>query len=106
MSAISDEQGKRPRPRGQGIRTHITNACEPCRTKRAKCEGGNPCPGCKRLSLDCSYKDDGRRSNSLQRSFKILKGEVLRLRIILENHGISYALAASGNGKISMASWR
>lgn len=34
MSATSDDQGKRPRPRGQGIRTHITNACEPCRTKR------------------------------------------------------------------------
>ncbi|KGB76648.2 hypothetical protein CNBG_2486 [Cryptococcus deuterogattii R265] len=63
----------------------------------AKCEGGNPCPRCKRLSLECSYKDDGRRSNSLQRSFKILKGEVLRLRSILENHGIPYALAAADN---------
>ncbi|KIR41210.1 hypothetical protein I313_02327 [Cryptococcus deuterogattii Ram5] len=81
MSAASKEHGKRPRPRGQG----------------AKCEGGNPCPRCKRLSLECSYKDDGRRSNSLQRSFKILKGEVLRLRSILENHGIPYALAAADN---------
>ncbi|KIR81643.1 hypothetical protein I305_05834 [Cryptococcus gattii E566] len=60
--------------------------------KAAKCEGGNPCPRCKRLSLVCSYKDDGRR-----RSFKILKGEVLRLRSILENHGIPYALAAADN---------
>ncbi|KIR31031.1 hypothetical protein I352_06620 [Cryptococcus deuterogattii MMRL2647] len=83
MSATSDDQGKRPRPRGQG----------------AKCEGGNPCPRCKRLSLACSYKDDGRRSNSLQRSFKILKGEVLRLRYILENHGIPYAMAAADNPK-------
>lgn len=87
----------RPGPQRQGIRTHITNACEPCRTKRAKCEGGNPCPRCKRLSLNCSYKDDGRRSNSLQRSFKVLKGEVLRLRSILENHGISYAVEAADN---------
>ncbi|KAE8537623.1 hypothetical protein D1P53_006332 [Cryptococcus gattii VGV] len=35
--------------------------------------------------------------NSLQRSFKVLKGEVLRLRSILENHGIPYEVEAADN---------
>jgi hypothetical protein len=34
-----------------------TQACEQCRQRKRRCDGGNPCPFCKESNLTCQYRD-------------------------------------------------
>ncbi|VDB95822.1 unnamed protein product [Peniophora sp. CBMAI 1063] len=37
-------------------RIRIEQACEACRTRKAKCDGGNPCDRCRDRGVSCVYK--------------------------------------------------
>ncbi|KAL5585882.1 hypothetical protein FOVSG1_013574 [Fusarium oxysporum f. sp. vasinfectum] len=41
---------------GQSKRKRIKVACEPCRERKRKCNGGNPCTSCSEWGYDCYYE--------------------------------------------------
>ena len=49
--SASDHDGGKPYKRNR-----VSQACEPCRTKKGKCDGRQPtCCVCQSLGIDCSY---------------------------------------------------
>lgn len=36
-------------------RKHVTNACDECRRRRVRCNGGQPCISCSKGRLTCTY---------------------------------------------------
>ncbi|KAB5545741.1 fungal-specific transcription factor domain-containing protein [Coniochaeta sp. 2T2.1] len=49
------QAGSGPGKRSRGARAAV--ACDSCRTRKVKCDGGFPCSSCTQNSFDCSYKD-------------------------------------------------
>ncbi|KAH7189874.1 hypothetical protein DER44DRAFT_852454, partial [Fusarium oxysporum] len=41
---------------GQSKRKRIKVACEPCRERKRRCNGGNPCTSCSEWGYDCYYE--------------------------------------------------
>ncbi|KAI9219589.1 hypothetical protein BC828DRAFT_349218, partial [Blastocladiella britannica] len=42
-------------------RARIAHACEPCRRKRIRCTGGDPCPQCQQGNVSCFYGEHKKR---------------------------------------------
>ncbi|GFG03293.1 hypothetical protein IFM61606_07115 [Aspergillus udagawae] len=40
----------------QHSRFHINRACEPCRSRKIRCNGGNPCNNCRQHQRQCQYR--------------------------------------------------
>ncbi|GAA5984765.1 hypothetical protein JCM10908_003494 [Rhodotorula pacifica] len=63
-------------------RTNATRACAPCRRRKSKCDGGNPCSTCNLYHDECSYSvdTDGRKPPArhyvaaLEERIKVLEG--------------------------------
>lgn len=36
-------------------RKHVTNACDECKRRRVRCDGGQPCASCSKSRLTCAY---------------------------------------------------
>ena len=50
--AMSDASTTRPHRTRQRSRI----ACQPCRERKRKCDGGDPCELCRNYGYDCSYR--------------------------------------------------
>jgi hypothetical protein len=49
-------------------KTRVSQACEPCRHRRTKCNGGHPiCLRCESWSITCYYADGKRERNKMSR---------------------------------------
>ncbi|KAJ9656273.1 hypothetical protein H2198_005048 [Neophaeococcomyces mojaviensis] len=65
-------------------RSHVSNACRTCRTKKHRCDGGLPCTACTRAGVECTYPyKDMRRREEKENRVNDLQGEVNRLQAIL-----------------------
>ncbi|KAI5458541.1 hypothetical protein BGZ63DRAFT_391585 [Mariannaea sp. PMI_226] len=62
-------------------RLRTSHACDTCRARKIRCNGGHPCATCARSELDCLY---GSEANSRAKSDLILEG-VLRLEQCLHD---------------------
>ncbi|KAF2221889.1 fungal-specific transcription factor domain-containing protein [Elsinoe ampelina] len=51
-----DGEGTTPGPATKKQRRHVSRACDICKTKRAKCDGTQPCGRCQMRQLDCTYE--------------------------------------------------
>lgn len=54
----------------------ISKACDPCRMKKAKCDGGNPCSPCSKSGAECAYltpsaRKANRQKNHCERCFLV-----------------------------------
>ncbi|GAD93682.1 C6 transcription factor [Paecilomyces variotii No. 5] len=54
MSLSSDDKGSR------SFRKRARKACEPCRQRKRKCNGAQPCSSCVRFEYDCFYHSRAR----------------------------------------------
>ncbi|KAI9670670.1 MAG: hypothetical protein M1831_005890 [Alyxoria varia] len=76
---------KRKRSDGQQQRSkrsrYISIACNECKRRKIKCNGGNPCQRCGNLNLDCQYSSNCC-SNSFRESdeFKQMQSQILTLQ--------------------------
>lgn len=71
-------------------RRHVSNACQPCRVSKIKCDGARPvCGNCAKKEKDCHFvvKDDKRRV-SLRSAVDVLSSRVSALSQALIQHGL------------------
>ncbi|KAJ4984908.1 C6 transcription factor [Stagonosporopsis vannaccii] len=69
---------------------YVSKACEPCRQRRAKCDGQKPaCSPCVNKSIDCQYSvaSDGRKPAS-KSYVQLLRDRIEMLECILRKHSI------------------
>ncbi|KAH7113806.1 hypothetical protein B0J11DRAFT_140351 [Dendryphion nanum] len=82
---------KNPRPPPSAPlpkRKRATLACDACRTKRNRCDGGQPCVACQSRDSMCTYatpKDTETRSTVLRRQNMELREEVATLRDLIDH---------------------
>lgn len=57
MSENTDNEGTEPRSRTK-------HACEPCKTRKRKCDGHNPCKSCRRYNYQCTFAAQHRRRSN------------------------------------------
>ncbi|KAI0167704.1 hypothetical protein BJ166DRAFT_239504 [Pestalotiopsis sp. NC0098] len=53
----------------------ISKACEPCRKKKVRCDGKQPCRRCQRRPADCSYRERARIRKSTRQSLRNAQGD-------------------------------
>ena len=46
---------------------HVSKACQECRTRKVRCNGGQPCERCTRRGTHCAYRDKARNRLSTKR---------------------------------------
>ncbi|KAK4235885.1 fungal-specific transcription factor domain-containing protein [Achaetomium macrosporum] len=92
----------------QRRRRKIPLACEPCRERKSRCDGGKPiCSTCQRRSLPlhyCVYTLENARTASNEEYIKILHDRIRRLEQACAEHGIpTPPLQSTADGDASPA---
>jgi hypothetical protein len=54
---VSQERMPSPTRIGQFTDDAFMQACENCRNKKSKCDGGQPCQGCQEANVPCKYRE-------------------------------------------------
>ncbi|KAJ5802872.1 uncharacterized protein N7503_005322 [Penicillium pulvis] len=75
LSMMSTTPSQTPNARG---RKKTTEACDPCRAKKLKCDGLMPCKSCERNKAQCCY-DPSTAANRLNGGLDMMNARVLEL---------------------------
>jgi len=61
-------------------------ACENCRTKKSKCDGGHPCLGCSEAKVECKYREviPSKKENAMNEILELLTAQEKNLRDICD----------------------
>ncbi|KAI9259990.1 nuclear protein, partial [Helicostylum pulchrum] len=71
MSSTRDLDNKRKR---------LTQACELCRRKKIRCDGGKPtCGNCTRLNSECTYSTNSKKRGPRQGYIEILEQRLAKM---------------------------
>jgi len=61
-------------------------ACENCRTKKSKCDGGHPCLGCNEAKLECKYREvpPSKKENAMNEILELLMAQEKNVQSIID----------------------
>lgn len=85
-------------------RKRVAQACDQCRRRKSRCDGGLDCSACKLVGLQCSYGDTTKQARGpsyvahLEKRIQELEVQVARLATTSESGGCNLTFQSPGSG--------
>ncbi|CAO3618632.1 unnamed protein product [Cunninghamella blakesleeana] len=95
----NDTQSVNNNPQQGAKRKQLTQACDMCRKKKIKCDGGNPCGNCLKTKKDCTYLPSTKKRGPRQGYIEMLEKRLDKMEKLLTT--TSENNSTSSNGSLS-----
>lgn len=93
------DQPSSPRPRI--TRRRVVHACDVCRLRKIRCNGGQPCSTCLSTNQDCAYGADANpksKSDAILEGIQRMEDAIQGVRAMIQNASFPPAITSSPNG--------